>query len=76
MCIRDSPGAVNGASSGQREFVPLLARSALAAGANGVFLETHPNPDNAISDAATQLPLQELAKLIPQLIAVKMATLS
>ena len=70
------PGAGNGTSSGQREFVPLLARSALAAGANGVFLETHPNPDNAISDAATQLPLHELAKLIPQLIAIKMATLS
>ena len=70
------PGAGNGTSSGQREFVPLLARSALAAGANGVFLETHPNPDNAISDAATQLPLRALAKLIPQLIAIKMATLS
>ena len=70
------PGAGNETSSGQREFVPLLARSALAAGANGVFLETHPNPDNAISDAATQLPLHELAKLIPQLIAIKMTSFS
>jgi len=70
------PGAGNGTSSGQREFVPLLARAALAAGANGVFLETHPDPEKAISDAATQLPLNELSQLIPQLLAIKMASLS
>ena len=69
------PGAGNGTSGGQREFVPLLARAALAAGANGVFLETHPNPDKAISDAATQLPLNELASLVPQLLAIKMASM-
>lgn len=69
------PGAGNATSSGQREFVPLLARAALAAGANGVFLETHPNPDKAISDAATQLPLKELASLVPQLLAIKMASM-
>jgi 2-dehydro-3-deoxyphosphooctonate aldolase (KDO 8-P synthase) len=69
------PGAGNGTSSGQREFVPLLARAALAAGASGVFLETHPDPDKAISDAATQLPLKGLKKLIPQLLAIKMASL-
>ena len=67
------PGAANGSSGGQREFVPLLARAALAAGADGVFLETHPNPDQAISDSATQLPLNELRDLVPQLLAIKMA---
>jgi 2-dehydro-3-deoxyphosphooctonate aldolase (KDO 8-P synthase) len=70
------PGAGNGSSSGQREFVSLLARAALAAGANGVFLETHPNPEKAISDAATQLPLNELSGLVRQLLAIKMASLS
>lgn len=70
------PGAGNGTSSGQREFVPMLARAALAAGADGVFLETHPNPEKAISDAATQLPLNELSGLVRQLLAIKMASLS
>lgn len=64
------PGAANGISGGQREFVPQLARAALAAGANGVFLETHPNPAEAISDAKTQLPLDELPKLIESLLRI------
>lgn len=64
------PGAANGTSGGQREFVPQLARAALAAGANGVFLETHPNPSKAISDAATQIPLEELPALVESLLKV------
>jgi 2-dehydro-3-deoxyphosphooctonate aldolase (KDO 8-P synthase) len=64
------PGAAGGVSGGQREFVPALARAALAAGANGVFLETHPNPEKAISDAASQIPLAELPALIESLIRV------
>ena len=64
------PGNTNGTSGGQREFVPALARAALAAGANGVFLETHPDPANAISDAATQIPLAELPALIKSLINI------
>ena len=64
------PGNTNGTSGGQREFVPALARAALAAGANGVFLETHPNPEKAISDAATQIPLSELPVLIKSLLKV------
>lgn len=64
------PGAANGTSGGQREFVPQLARAALAAGANGVFLETHPNPSKAISDAATQIPLEELPRLVESLLKV------
>ena len=64
------PGNTNGTSGGQREFVPALARAAIAAGANGVFLETHPNPKEAISDAATQIPLAELPALIKRLLKV------
>ena len=64
------PGAAGGISGGQREFVPALARAALAAGANGVFLETHPNPAAAISDAASQVPLNELPALIESLLRV------
>ena len=64
------PGASNGTSGGQREFVPQLARAAVAAGANGVFLETHPNPAKAISDAETQIPLGELPALVESLLRV------
>jgi 2-dehydro-3-deoxyphosphooctonate aldolase (KDO 8-P synthase) len=64
------PGAAGGISGGQREFVPALARAALAAGANGVFLETHPHPEKAISDAASQVPLNELPALIESLLRV------
>jgi len=64
------PGAAGGVSGGQREFVPALARAALAAGANGVFLETHPDPAKAISDAASQIPLEELPELVESLIRV------
>ncbi|MEM7791088.1 MAG: 3-deoxy-8-phosphooctulonate synthase [Verrucomicrobiota bacterium] len=64
------PGAAGGVSGGQREYVPHLARAALAAGANGVFLETHPNPKKAISDAASQVPLSELPDLFESLLRV------
>lgn len=64
------PGAAGGVSGGQREYVPALARAALAAGANGVFLETHPDPSKAISDAASQIPLKELPALVESLIKV------
>lgn len=64
------PGAAGGISGGQREFVPALARAALAAGADGVFLETHPEPEKAISDAASQIPLEELPALVESLLKV------
>ena len=64
------PGAAGGVSGGQREYVAPLARAALAAGANGVFLETHPDPDNAISDSASQVPLGELPGLVESLLRV------
>lgn len=64
------PGAAGGISGGQREYVAPLARAALAAGANGVFLETHPDPRVAISDAASQVPLSELPELVESLLKV------
>jgi 2-dehydro-3-deoxyphosphooctonate aldolase (KDO 8-P synthase) len=58
------PGGLGTASGGRREMAPLLARAAVAAGANGLFLEVHPQPEKAKSDAATVLPLDSLEGLI------------
>jgi 2-dehydro-3-deoxyphosphooctonate aldolase (KDO 8-P synthase) len=58
------PGAGGDRSSGQREFAPVLARSALAAGADGLFIETHPAPDQALSDGPNMIPLQEMPGLL------------
>jgi len=59
-----------GASGGQREFIPPLLAAAAAAGADGFFLETHPDPARALSDAATQWPLDQLAELVGQTLDV------
>jgi 2-dehydro-3-deoxyphosphooctonate aldolase (KDO 8-P synthase) len=59
-----------GASGGAREFIEPLALAAVAAGANGVFLETHPDPDNAPSDGPNMLPLHEIESLLDRLTAV------
>ncbi len=64
------PGAAGGASGGQREFVPNLARAALAAGAGGLFIETHPDPARAISDGPSQVPLKEFPALIASCLRV------
>jgi 2-dehydro-3-deoxyphosphooctonate aldolase (KDO 8-P synthase) len=64
------PGAARGKSGGQREFVAPLAKAALAAGADGLFLETHPNPDKAISDGPNMIPLTGLPALIADCLAV------
>ena len=61
------PGALGESSGGQREFVPLLARSAVAAGVSGVFMETHPDPDQALSDGPNALPLQQFEPLVARL---------
>ena len=58
------PGGGGDKSSGQREFAPLLARCALAAGANGLFVETHPDPDQALSDGPNMIPLRDMPSLI------------
>lgn len=67
------PGAGNGVSGGERKFVKILARAAIASGADGLFIETHPNPEKALSDAATQLPLSELEELLRECLAVRNA---
>lgn len=67
------PGAGQGTSSGNSEFVPTLARAAIAAGADGVFIETHPDPSTALSDAATQLALVDLPNLVEDLLRIKLA---
>ena len=59
-----------GASGGQREFIPPLLAAAAAAGADGFFLETHPDPARASSDAATQWPLDRLADLVAQTLEI------
>lgn len=58
------PGGLGTASGGRREFVPLLARAATAAGCDALFLETHPRPETSPSDAASLLPLDRLAELL------------
>ena len=64
------PGAGGGKSSGQREFVPPLAKAALAAGANGLFIETHPAPEKAISDGPNMIALKNLPALLETCVAV------
>jgi 2-dehydro-3-deoxyphosphooctonate aldolase (KDO 8-P synthase) len=64
------PGGGGDQSNGQREFAPVLARSALAAGATGLFIETHPDPDQALSDGPNMIPLAEMAALLRQLLKV------
>jgi len=69
------PGGGGGGarSSGQREFAPVLARAAVAAGADGVFIETHPNPDRALSDGPNMVRLTEMPKLLASLLRVREA---
>lgn len=64
------PGAGKGTTSGKREFVPPLARAAVAAGADGLFIETHPDPDNAISDGPNQVPLGQLEQVIGPVLSI------
>jgi 2-dehydro-3-deoxyphosphooctonate aldolase (KDO 8-P synthase) len=64
------PGGLGGTSGGQREFVPILARAAVAAGVSGVFVESHQDPDNAPSDGPNMIPLDEMQSLLTQLSAI------
>jgi 2-dehydro-3-deoxyphosphooctonate aldolase (KDO 8-P synthase) len=68
-----TPSAANGVSGGQPEFIPLLARAAVAAGVDGVFLEVHDNPAEARSDGANALHLNDLRKVLETLLAVHAA---
>ena len=67
------PGAGGDKSSGQREFAPVLARAAVAAGADGVFIETHPEPEKALSDGPNMIPLGEMPAVLRTLVRVHAA---
>lgn len=58
------PGGQGSTSGGQREFVPVLARAAMAAGVSGVFMETHPTPEKALSDGPNSVPLSKMKELL------------
>jgi len=67
------PGAAAEGTGGQREFAEPLARAAVAAGADGVFLEVHPDPEHALSDRETQLPPERAERLLASLLALRAA---
>ena len=64
------PGGLGEASGGQREFVPVLARAAVAAGIAGIFMETHPEPERALSDGPNSWPLDRIQALLETLMAI------
>ncbi len=64
------PGGQGTASGGQREFVPVLARAAVAVGISGLFMETHPDPAKALSDGPNAVPLQRMKELLESLVAI------
>ena len=66
-----SPGSNMGTSGGCRADVPLLAKAGIAAGADGIFLEVHPDPDKALCDGANSLALRDVSRLLKQLIAIR-----
>ncbi len=68
------PSGANGVSGGQPEFIPVLARAAVAAGVDGIFLEVHDNPAQARSDGANALDLKDLKPLLETLLAIHEAT--
>ena len=64
------PGGQGTSSGGQREFVPILARAAVAAGISGLFMETHPDPAKALSDGPNAVPLNRMKELLESLVAI------
>jgi 2-dehydro-3-deoxyphosphooctonate aldolase (KDO 8-P synthase) len=64
------PGGRGTSSGGQREFVPVLARAAVASGVAGLFMETHPDPDKALSDGPNAWPLGRMEELLETLLAL------
>jgi 2-dehydro-3-deoxyphosphooctonate aldolase (KDO 8-P synthase) len=64
------PGGQGSASGGQREFIPVLARAATAVGIAGLFMETHPEPDKALSDGPNAMPLDRVANLLETLVSI------
>jgi len=73
-CVQ-RPGGLGTATGGKREQILVLARAAVAAGADGVFMECHPNPAEAKSDAATALPLDQVKKVVGELLRIRQAVI-
>jgi 2-dehydro-3-deoxyphosphooctonate aldolase (KDO 8-P synthase) len=67
------PGGAGASSGGQREFVPILARAAMATGIDGLFMEVHPDPDKALCDGPNSWPLDQVEPLLRQLLAIRSA---
>ncbi|MFP3905181.1 MAG: 3-deoxy-8-phosphooctulonate synthase, partial [Armatimonadota bacterium] len=67
------PGGAGGASGGQRELAPVLARAAVAAGVDGVFMEVHPEPDTAPCDGPNMLPFDSVPEVLKQLLSIRNA---
>ena len=67
------PGALGSSTGGARETIPAMARAAVAVGIDALFLETHPHPSDALSDAATQWPLDEVEEMLRQVVAIDRA---
>lgn len=65
------PGGAGKSSAGERKFAPTLARAAIAAGADGLFIETHPDPDKALCDGPNSLPLAQMKSLLKTLVAIR-----
>jgi 2-dehydro-3-deoxyphosphooctonate aldolase (KDO 8-P synthase) len=68
-CVQ-RPGGLGTATGGKREQILVLARAAIAAGADGIFMETHPEPEKALSDSATSLPLDQIKSIVEQLLRI------
>ncbi|MGY0797957.1 3-deoxy-8-phosphooctulonate synthase [Lysobacter sp. A286] len=68
------PGGAGGKSGGQREFVPVLSRAAMAVGISGIFMETHPRPEEALSDGPNAWPLGQMRALLETLMAIDQVT--
>lgn len=71
-CVQ-RPGGLGTATGGKREQILVLAKAAVAAGADGVFMECHPNPEKALSDAATALPLDSVKGIVEKLLKIRRA---
>lgn len=64
------PGGLGSTTGGNREYIPLLSRCAVAAGCDGLFMETHPNPSKALSDGPNMVPLADMEKLLKEIMAI------
>jgi 2-dehydro-3-deoxyphosphooctonate aldolase (KDO 8-P synthase) len=67
------PGGLGDRSGGQRQYAPTLAFAATAAGCNGLFIETHPDPDNALSDGPNMIPLAQMHEVLEQVLRIRQA---